>query len=125
MADSHFSGVVRGIMPLGWTGVSLEPPPGVKSNLVNPENKDPIFISICTPMSYVFIMYANRIYVKACSIRKMTWDDRAYYLLRLSCSAEPTTIFSHMLDRVGSFSGAASVAVQGPSNALTYRGVLF
>ena len=99
---------------------ALEPPPGVKSNLVNPENKGPILTSICIIlMSLVLILYANRIYVKTCIIRRMTWDDRAYSLLRLSCSAELTAFFSHMLNRVGRFSGAASVYVQGPSNTLT------
>ena len=61
---------------------ALEPPPGVKSNFVNPENRGPILISICTIlMSFVLILYANRIYVKTYIIRRLTWDDRAHSLL--------------------------------------------
>ena len=60
----------------------LEPPPGVKSNFVDPENRGPILIIICTIlMSFALILYANRIYVKTYIIRRITWDDRAYSLL--------------------------------------------
>jgi hypothetical protein len=54
----------------------MTPPPGVTSNLVNPESiayKQTITTSVILAIMMLFVF--NRIYVKAWLVRKMSWDD--------------------------------------------------
>jgi len=55
---------------------AMAPPPGVKSNLVNPESiayRQTIATSILMAIMMLFVF--NRIYVKAWLVRKLSWDD--------------------------------------------------
>ena len=57
-------------------GPALTPPPGVKSNFVNPPNMDFIVIltiSICTSFSTIAILL--RLYTKLFVIRKIVFED--------------------------------------------------
>lgn len=57
-------------------GPALRPPPGVKSNFVNPPNMDFIVIltiSICTSFSTIAILL--RLYTKLIVIRKVVFED--------------------------------------------------
>lgn len=57
-------------------GPALTPPPGVKSNFVNPPNMDFIVIltiSICTSFSTIAILL--RLYTKLIVIRKVVFED--------------------------------------------------
>ena len=55
---------------------AMAPPPGVKSNLVNPESiayRQTIATSVLLAIMMLFVF--NRIYVKVWLVRKMSWDD--------------------------------------------------
>ena len=55
---------------------ALQPPTGVESNFVNPENKNYVQISVATVLfSLMVCLFANRVYTKLFIIRKVSWDD--------------------------------------------------
>lgn len=55
---------------------ALQPPAGVESNFVDPENKGYVQISVATVLfSLMVCLFANRVYTKLFIIRKVSWDD--------------------------------------------------
>ena len=59
----------------------LQPPAGVKSDFVNPEEKDHLLTSVATVLFCLMIsLYVNRVYTKICIVRKTSWDDCRYSL---------------------------------------------
>lgn len=58
---------------------ALSPPPGVKSNLVDPYSRGPTFSVAATVLIFVtLVFFGVRVYTKACVIRKFSWDDCAW-----------------------------------------------
>ena len=52
------------------------PPPGEKSNFVNPESRGPVIVAICyTFISLMWLILLSRLYSKAWVICKVGWDD--------------------------------------------------
>jgi hypothetical protein len=52
------------------------PPAGVEPNLVNPETKGPIVITVGTPLLAIMLLFVGvRFYNKAIVRRKLTIDD--------------------------------------------------
>ncbi len=63
----------------------LPPPPGVKSNFVDPPSQGPIAIwttSILIAVALFF--YLNRMYIKARLMKSWTWDDCKLEISNLS-----------------------------------------
>ena len=55
---------------------ALQPPEGVESNFVNPENRGYVQSSVATVLfSLMICLFANRVYTKLFIIRKVSWDD--------------------------------------------------
>lgn len=54
----------------------LAPPPGVKTNLHDPDsNNEPFFVVTSILLCLMTILIVNRIYAKTYIVRKYTWDD--------------------------------------------------
>lgn len=54
----------------------LQPPAGVKSNFINPEDRGYILNSVATLLFCLMVLlFANRVYTKLFIIRKADWDD--------------------------------------------------
>ena len=55
---------------------ALEPPAGVESNFVNPEDRGYIQNSVATVLFCLMVcLFANRVYTKTFVARKASWDD--------------------------------------------------
>jgi len=55
---------------------ALQPPAGVESNFVNPEDRGYILNSVATVLfCFMVCLFANRVYGKLFIIRKANWDD--------------------------------------------------
>lgn len=55
---------------------ALQPPAGVESNFINPEDRGYIQNTVSTVLfSFMVILFANRVYTKLSVIRKVGWDD--------------------------------------------------
>ena len=55
---------------------ALQPPAGVESNFVNPEDRGYILTSIATVLFCLMVcLFGNRVYTKLFIIRKAKWDD--------------------------------------------------
>ena len=58
------------------TTPALKPPPGLKSNFLDPEDRGPKFITAATAMITVMVLfYFNRVYTKLVLLRKVSRDD--------------------------------------------------
>jgi hypothetical protein len=63
-------------MPIG------PPPPGVVPNFVNPPTRAALQIwPTSIFMGIALIFFFNRLYIKACLMKKWSWDDRKLTLL--------------------------------------------
>ena len=55
---------------------ALQPPAGVQSNFVNPEDRGHVCTAITSVLfAFMLCLYANRVYTKLVIIRKVSWDD--------------------------------------------------
>ncbi|CAF9937181.1 hypothetical protein IMSHALPRED_011049, partial [Imshaugia aleurites] len=55
---------------------ALQPPAGVESNFVNPEDRGYLLNSVATVLFCLMVcLFANRVYTKLCIVRKAGWDD--------------------------------------------------
>ena len=55
---------------------ALPPPPDVKPNFINPENKgQSLIVAGAILLTFVTIALANRAYTKLYIVRKTSWDD--------------------------------------------------
>lgn len=55
---------------------ALQPPAGVESNFINPEDRGYIQNIVSTVLfCFMVILFANRFYTKLYVIRKVSWDD--------------------------------------------------
>ncbi len=56
---------------------ALQPPAGVESNFVNPDDRGYILTTVATVLvCFMVCLFANRVYTKLFIIRKAGWDDR-------------------------------------------------
>ena len=55
---------------------ALQPPAGIKSNFVNPEDRGYILDTVSTILFCLMVcFFVNRVYTKLCIVRKAGWDD--------------------------------------------------
>lgn len=55
---------------------ALQPPAGVESNFINPEDRGYIQNTVSTVLfCFMVILFVNRVYTKLSVIRKVGWDD--------------------------------------------------
>ncbi len=55
---------------------TIPPPPGVKSNFINPKDHNVTLYVIPSLFLGIMIMFLlNRVYAKICIVRRYTWDD--------------------------------------------------
>ena len=60
---------------------ALQPPVGVKSNFVNPEERGSLLTSVATVLFCLMMsLYVNRVYTKLYIVHKTSWDDCRYNL---------------------------------------------
>lgn len=65
-----------------------EPPPGIRPDFLYPENRGPILIAVGGLMISLMIpLLINRMYTKACIVRKFAWDDLTVLLSALGAIA--------------------------------------
>ena len=58
------------------------PPPGQKSNFVDPESRGPVIVAVCsTFVSFMWLVLLSRLYSKARVICKVGWDDGKPHVL--------------------------------------------
>ena len=58
------------------TTPALQPPPGLKPNFLNPEDRGPKFVTAATVVFILMVLlYFNRVYTKLLLLRKVSLDD--------------------------------------------------
>lgn len=55
---------------------ALQPPVGVESNFVDPEDRGYVLNSVATVLFCIMVFFfANRVYTRLFIVRKLGWDD--------------------------------------------------
>lgn len=71
------SSLLSMLTPEQWASIPLlQPPAGVVSNFVNPENENRHLLAVTSLLLAILaIVFANRAYCKIAIVRRFTWDD--------------------------------------------------